>query len=413
MPSIFVEHELPNGLRVSCEVMPRVQSAAAAFLVRTGARDEQPREHGVSHFLEHMCFKGTATRSSQEINIRFDELGAIYNAYTGKEHTVYYGWVPARRIEEQIELLADMMRPALPPADFETERHVILEEIAMGDDSFDRLVWNFVHAVAFGEHPLAHEVLGEKETIAGLPRERMLQYHDRRYAAENLHLVAAGAIDPQAVFAAAGRYCGGWARGGRDGRLRPPLPNLPTGVRRLKLERFKQQSVVLLFPAVPRGHADEENLEALTAIFGGHNSRCYWNIVQKGICTDAGALWIAYEDCGLLALYADGEPERCAEMLTALRAEAQTLSEGGVGTDEVQRVKNQRRTHLALESECPRTRVMQLVDDLETHGTLRTAEARLAAVEAVTPESIASYLRRYPISGGGLLISSGPRDWPE
>jgi predicted Zn-dependent peptidase len=310
MPSTFVEHMLPNGLRVSCEVMPRVRSAAAAFLARTGARDEHDPEHGVSHFLEHMCFKGTPARSSLEINIRFDELGAIYNAYTGKEHTVYYGWVPAERIDAQIELLADMMRPALPPAEFETERKVILEEIAMGDDSFERLVWNFVHASVFGEHPLAHEVLGEKETIAGLPRERMVQYHGRRYATANLHLLTAGAIEPEAVFAAAGRYCGSWGRGRPDGVLRPGVPELPTGVRRLKLERFKQQSVVLLFPAVPRGHAAEEDLEAFTAIYGGHNSRCYWNIVQKGICTDAGAVWIAYEDCGLLALYADGEAQR-------------------------------------------------------------------------------------------------------
>src|SRR5512140_1872032 len=97
--SLFAEHELPNGLRVVCEVVPRVRSAAAAFLARTGARDETSPEHGVSHFLEHMCFKGTPKRSSIEINVRFDELGAIYNAFTGKEHTVYYGWVPAGRLD--------------------------------------------------------------------------------------------------------------------------------------------------------------------------------------------------------------------------------------------------------------------------------------------------------------------------
>lgn len=412
MQSSFVEHELPSGLRVVCEVMPRVRSAAAAFLARTGARHEVPEQHGVSHFLEHMAFKGTATRQAHEINVRFDELGSIYNAYTGKEHTVYYGWVPAERLDAQIELLADMMRPSLPLADFETERKVVLEEIAMSDDSFDRLVWNFVHETIFGRHPLGHEILGEKATIQGLAHDVLVGYHRRRYSADNMCLIASGAVEPEAVFAAAGRYCGAWQRATNGTVPSEPVPPLPGGVRKLKLDRFKQQSVALAFPAVPRGHADEESIEAFTGLFGGHNSRCYWNIVQKGICTDAGAMWLAYEDCGYLLLFADGEPERCEEMIAALKAEAQAVAEKGFRPDEVQRVKNQRRTHLALEAENPRTRVMQLVDDIETHGYLRTADTRIAAVEAVTQKTIASYLQHHPITGEGLLFSCGPRDWP-
>ncbi|MEW6252835.1 MAG: pitrilysin family protein [Planctomycetota bacterium] len=411
MQSNFVEHVLPGGLRVVCEVVPRVRSAAAAFLVRTGARDEAPPEHGVSHFLEHMCFKGTPTRNSLEINIRFDELGAIYNAFTGKEHTVYYGWVPAGRLEEQIELLADMLRPSLPAADFEVERKVILEEIAMKDDSFEHAVWNFVHTVLFGAHSLGHEILGEKETIAELPHASLRDYHRRRYAANNVCLVAAGALEPEAVFAAAGRYCGTWTAS-RDGAIRAQPPAFPTGVHKLKLDRFKQQSVALLYPGIPHGHPLEESVEAFQALFGGHNSRCYWNIVQKGICTEAGAAWVAYGDCGVLAVFADGEPERCEEMLAALREQTREVSEQGFRPDEIQRVRNQRRTQLALETESPRTRVMQLVDDLETHGGPRTAESRMAAVEAVSERTVADYLTQYPISGEGVLISCGPRDWP-
>ena len=412
MPSTFAEHQLPSGLRVVCEVMPGVRSAAVAFLARTGARHETPTQHGVSNFLEHMCFKGTSRRDARAINVRFDDLGSIYNAYTSKEHTVYYGWVPAPRLEDQLELLADMLRPALPPEEFETERKVILEEIAMNDDSLDRLVWNFAHEVIFGGHSLGHEVLGEKETIQGLPRETMVAYHDRRYAADNVCLLAAGALEPEAVFAATGRHCGDWCRGDNGTLATAPVPPLPTGVRKLKLDRFKRQIVMLVYPAVPRGDADEESLEAFTSLFGGHNSRCYWNIVQKGICTEAGAFWIAYEDCGVVALYADGEPERCEQMLAALRDEARKVSEAGFRPDEVQRVKNQRRTHLALEAENPRTRVMQLVDDLETHGCVRTPDARLAAVAAVSEKTITACLARHPISGYGLLLSCGPRDWP-
>lgn len=412
MPSTFATHELPNGLRVVCEVMPRVRSAAAAFLVLTGARHEFPPQHGVSHFLEHMCFKGTATRDWHALNVRFDELGSIYNAYTSKEHTVYYGWVPAARLDPQVELLADMLRPRLAREDFEMERNVILEEIAMNDDSFDRVVWNFLHEVVFGPHALGHEILGEKDTIANLAHETLVDYHRRRYAADHICLVAAGALEPEAVFAATGRYCEHWQRGA-DGHVPDePPPLLPTGTFTRRVERFTQQSVMLVYPSVPHGHPDEESLEAFAALFGGGNSRCYWNIVQKGICTQAGAAWIAYRDQGLLVLYADGEPQRCEEMLDALRREARAVMRDGFRPDEVQRVKNQRRTHLALEAESPRTRVMQLIDDLETRGALRTAEARLAAVEAVTARSIARALARSRIDGDGLLLACGPRAWP-
>lgn len=411
MKSTFTEHYLPNGLRVVCESMPTVRSAAAGFLARTGSRHERRPEHGVSHFLEHMCFKGSAKRDWREINIRFDDLGSIYNAFTGKEHTVYYGWVPKGNIEPQVELLADMMRPSLPPGDFETERNVILEEIAMTGDSFDHHVWNFLHEVLFDQHPLAHEILGEQETIAGLPRDTMVDYHRRRYAADNVTLIASGNIEPEQIFAAAGRYCGKWKRNGTPLDLGTP-PVLPTGVRKKQLEQFQQHSVILIYPGVPHNHAAADSIEAFTSLFGGHNSRCYWNIVQKGICTQAGAAWISYADCGFMALFANGEPQRCEEMLAALKAQAQEVTDKGFTDLELKRVRNQRRTQFAVEGENPRTRFMQLVDDLEVYDQLRTVESRLAGIEAVSTASIADYLRKYPITGDGLLLSIGPRDWP-
>lgn len=412
MQSSFVEHTLPNGLRVVCEVMPRLRSAAAGFFVRTGSRHERPDEHGVSHFLEHMCFKGTQGRDSRAINVRFDELGSIYNAFTSKEHTLYFGWVPAGRLTDQLELLADIIRPALPPDEFEMERKVVLEEIAMSGDSFDHHVWNFLHECCFGSHPLAHEILGEQETIERLPREAMVDYHRRRYAPGNLTLVATGALDPEEFFAVAGRLCGDWRprRNGGDGM--PPPSAIGAGVRKYKLDQFQQQSVILLFPSVPSGHPAGESIEVFQSIFGGMNSRCYWNIVQKGICSEAGVAWLSYLDCGLMALYADGLPEQCEAMVVALREQAEDVMRNGFRPDEIQRVKNRRRTHLALEAENPRTRMMQLSDDLETYGHIRGVDARLAAVEAVSEKTIADYLMEHPITGEGLLLSCGPRDWP-
>lgn len=413
MNPTVLDTKLPNGLRIVCETLPNVRSVAVGFLVAAGARHESPPEHGVSHFLEHMCFKGTARRTWHDINVRFDELGSIYNAFTGKEHTLYFGWVPAARRGEQLELLADMLRPALPPEEFETERKVILEEIAMSADNFAHHVWNFLHESLFGSHPLAHEILGEKESIERLPRQTMVEYLQSRYAPANVTLIASGAIDARPFVAEAERFCGDWRSPANGRRPLAPPGDFPRGARRKVLSQFQQQSVIEVFASLPQGHADAESIEAFTSLFGGFNSRCYWNIVQKGICTQAGAAWLAYQDCGYMALYADGEPENCEAMLAALREQAREVTQRGFSTDEVQRVKNRRRTQLAVEAESPKTRLMQLADDLEVYGVPRSAEERMAAVEAVSPASIADYLARCPIVGNGLLLGCGPRAWPE
>lgn len=412
MRSTFVENTLPNGLRVICESMPNVSSAALAMFVRTGSRHEAPDQHGVSHFLEHMCFKGSHRRSCHDINVRFDELGSIYNAFTSKEHTVYYGWVPAQRAAEQLDLLADLVRPVLPPADYETERNVILEEIAMGDDAFERHVSNFLHKAIFPNHPLAHEILGEKETIEKLPREDMAAYLRNRYTPDNITLVATGAVDAQEIFAAAGRLCSGWQRASEGAApLAAPAP-LAAGVHKLVLKQFQQQEILLVFPAPGVGAADEEDIETFVSLFGGHNSRCYWNIVQKGLAAHAGVVWLAYEGVGAIVLYAAGEPDQCEQMVKALRGQAREIMKHGFKAEEVQRVKNQRRTQLALEGESPRTRLMQVIDDVESRGAPRTIANNLAAVSAVTPKSIQRFLRKWPIDGEGTIVSVGPRDWP-
>ncbi len=412
MPITVQEHYLPNGLRVVVESMPRVRSAAMGFLIRTGSRWEAGAEHGVSHFLEHMCFKGTERRTCEQINVRFDDLGSIYNAFTGKEHTFYYGWLPAARGADQLELLADMMRPTLPPEDYETERKVILEEIAMNADNFGHHVWNFLHETLFPGHPLAHEILGEKDTIAELPRQTMVDYLAARYAPNNVTLIATGQVEPAAVFATAGQLCERWVRSRGDGRHLAPPPPPPRGVFKLQLPQFKQHSLIAAYRSVPVADARAESIEAFTSLFGGFNSRCYWNIVQKGVCSQAGAMWLAYQDCGVMALYADGEPERCEEILAALRAQAEDVCRNGFRDHEVQRVKNRRRTQLAIEGENPRTRLMQVVDDLESHDHVRSSDERLAAVEAISAASIQGYLREFPIVGEGALLSCGPRDWP-
>lgn len=407
----YTLHTLDNGLRVVIERMPDVRSAAAGFLVRTGARDETPELAGVSHFLEHMMFKGTSKRRWQDITVDFDRMGSSYNAYTSEDRTIYYGWVRTADIAKQIELLADMIRSTLPPEEFTMEKNVILEEIAMSKDQLEHVAIEFLQEKVFAGHALAWPILGYEQTVRDLTRDQMWHYFQERYAPDNIMLVVAGNVEPKEIIAFAEENCGSWPRSGTTTRRTPPTIHAGTDV--LTVDRFKQQIVVLTFPSV--GAADElsETCSAVATILGGENSRFFWNIIQTGLSSRAGAYYMDYTDCGALLLYGSCQPENCEKLLDALRAEAKRISREPVQQHEINRVKNRRRTSLALESEAPYHRLTQLMDDMEYHGAPRTVAQMLAEVDAVSVDTIREYLRRFPIEGPGHLASVGPRSWPD
>ena len=407
----FVEHTLANGLRIAIEPMPHVRSAAAGFLVRTGSRDETPQLAGVSHFLEHMCFKGTAKRTWREITIDFDNLGSTYNAYTSKERTVYFGWVRVDDLEKQLELLTDMMQSAIPPDEFEMEKKVILEEIARSDDQIDHSIRDLIHKNLYAGHPLAWPVLGTQESIGRMTRGELFGYFQSRYHPANMLLAVAGAIDPRAAIEMAERICGGWAaRTPRPGRAQPPAFNQGVAVR--QVDRFQQQALVLAYPAPSAVHADRETADVFASVLGGHNSRFFWKIVQAGIAPQVGAGRVDYCDAGFMMAWGFCEPSKSEQLLEAMRAEITRISRAGATEDEVQRVKNRAKTALATEAESPYYRLMQVFQDLDDFGRPRTATERLAAVEAVTPAAIRDYVERWPMTSAGHLTSLGPRKWP-
>jgi predicted Zn-dependent peptidase len=188
----FRKQALANGLQIVAECNDEAHSTAVGFFVETGARDESDDVSGVSHFLEHMMFKGTPTRTADDVNREFDEMGAHYNAFTSEEHTVYYAAVLPEHQTTAVELLADILRPSLREEDFNTEKQVIVEEIRMYQDQDDRVKQAF-----FGPHPLARSVLGTAQSIRELPVEKMRAYFDRRYSPDNITLVGSGRIDFQ------------------------------------------------------------------------------------------------------------------------------------------------------------------------------------------------------------------------
>ncbi|HEY2893301.1 MAG TPA: pitrilysin family protein, partial [Pirellulales bacterium] len=213
----FLSRTLPNGLQVVAECNPEAHTSAMGFFVQTGARDETDEVSGVSHFLEHMMFKGTPTRSGDDVNREFDEMGAHYNAFTSEEHTVYYAAVLPEYQTSAVELLGDIIRPSLREEDFNTEKQVILEEIRMYDDQPPFGADEKCKAALFGPHPLGRSVLGTIESIRNLPVTAMREYFERRYAPGNITLAAAGRIDFEQLVATVERVGGKW-QPVKDGR---------------------------------------------------------------------------------------------------------------------------------------------------------------------------------------------------
>ncbi|HPF37458.1 MAG TPA: pitrilysin family protein [Phycisphaerae bacterium] len=407
----FHEHTLKNGLRIVVETMPHVRSAAAGFLVRTGARDETPDLAGVSHFVEHMCFKGTKKRGWEQITRDFDDMGSTYNAYTSKERTVYFGWVRVEDLERQIELLADMMQSQMPSEEFDMEKNVILEEIAMSDDSLERKVYDLLHERLYAGHPLSWPVLGTTESITALSRDSLYGYFADRYHPRNMVLIVTGAVEPKAVYDIAERICGDWAPAEpRPDRARPKATL--TGVHKGVVDRFQRQAIGILYPAPSAADEDRDIGDLVASILGGRNSRFFWNIVQTGVAANVAAGRLDYCDEGLMLAFGFTEPDRADELLGAMRKEIATLQSGGVTEDEVQRVRNRVATSLASEGEAPYYRFMQMIQEIDVFGLPRTVEQRLAVLEKATPAVVREYLARWPLQGDGAVISLGPRDWP-
>jgi predicted Zn-dependent peptidase len=201
----FRDHTLENGLEIIAECNDEAHSTAVGFFVQTGARDESDDVAGVSHFLEHMAFKGTVHRSAEDVNREFDEMGAHYNAFTSEENTVYYAAVLPEYQTSAIELLGDILRPALREQDFDTEKQVIIEEIRMYDDQPPFGADDKCKAAHFGSHPLGRSVLGTVQSIADLPVDAMRDYFRRRYSPGNIKLVGAGRIDFKSLVEAVRR----------------------------------------------------------------------------------------------------------------------------------------------------------------------------------------------------------------
>ena len=396
-PETFHRITLDNGLTIIGEHHPRAQSVAAGYFVTTGARDEEAELAGVSHFLEHMLFKGTERRSAEAINREFDELGANYNAFTSDERTAYYGAVLPERGAELLDLLSDMMRPALREGDFDMEKNVILEELAMYDDRPSFKLFEEGNRRYYGAHPLGNPVLGSPESIGALTRAQLLDYFERRYAADNLILAVAGRFSWDEVVAQIAAATGRWQAQGAARRY-PPLSGA-RGVEVLTRPNVKRLYAAAYAPGVsvkdPRRYA----AAILASCLGDDaGSRLYWALVDPGLAESASLSHDAADDLGTFVGYLSTAPEQAEAALERFRQVLMEVQDRGLDEAEWRRAQRKFATSLTLRGETPFGRLMSF-------GTHYQATGEYLSVQAMVDQLLGT-----PLEAGQAILAARPFD---
>ena len=394
MPATFQRETLDNGLSIIAETDPAAHTAAAGFFVRTGARDERPEVMGVSHFLEHMMFKGTARRSADDVNREFDEIGANYNAYTSGELTCFYASTLPEHFERSVDILGDILRPALRQADFDTEKGVILEEIAMYKDNPFWVLYEKAMEQYFGPHPLAHRVLGTDDTIRALQRDQMQTYFDARYSADNTVVALAGRVNFRHAVEQIKALCGKWSKTGAARDSSAP----PTREASFTLKDAKVNRAYLLMITPGPSSTDPRRYAASMlgqVLGGGDNSRLHWALVEPGTAEEAVAAYDPRDGCGDYYVYASCDPDRADEVWSVVEAQIDGLV-ASLKPDDLERLRNKLATSVTLAGERPAGRMQRLGRLWTYERAYRPLEEELAAINAVTLDDLRAVHAAFP-----------------
>jgi predicted Zn-dependent peptidase len=402
----FLKHQLPNGLEILAEVNEDAHSESVGFFVRTGSRDETDDVAGVSHFLEHMCFKGTPRRSADDVNREFDEIGAHYNAFTSEECTVYYASVLPEYQEASIDILADIMRPSLRQDDFDMEKKVILEEIQMYLDQPPYGMDDRIKELHLGKHPLAKSVLGTSTSITDLARDKMHAYFASRYSPGSVFVAAAGKVNFPALIEQVAARCGDW-------KPQPAPRDVPRASSVHKFELVHRptttQQYVLQIADAPASEDDDRFAAKLLATIVGDDSgsRMYWELTESGLAESASLGHYEYQGLGMFYTWLACEPDAAEENLELLDSIYRTVEADGVTEVELRQAKNKVKARVVLSSERPRSRLFNVGGNWLQRREYRTVADDLEELERVTVADVRAVLQKYPLSACST-ITVGP-----
>lgn len=392
----FREAVLDNGLRIIAEVDPNAHTSAAGFWIATGARDEKTRLMGVSHFLEHMMFKGTDTRTAEQVNRDFDDLGAVNNAFTSAEMTAYWIHLLPEHLEQGVRILADILRPALRQEDFDAEKEVILEEIAMYEDQPFWVLYEHALSRFYGDHPLAHRVLGTNDTVSALSCDELRAYFQARYSSDNTTLAAAGAIDFDALVELARETCGKWKPTGPT-RVRPDRVEV-VDRSSLELPSLAQAYLLMLAPAPDAKSPDRYPAGMLAHTFGGDDSSfLYWSLVESGIAEEAQCSFDGRDGAGEYATFAVCAPDSIPKVEEMILEEIDGLP-GKIVQDDLDRARARIATGAVIASERPLGRMNRIAASWLRQEEYVPLEEEMKRIDAITVEDLRVCAEKYPIT---------------
>ena len=397
---------LDNGLQVIAELNDRARSVASGFFVKAGSRDEAADVAGVSHFLEHMVFKGTPRRDALAVNRDFDRVGAKHNAQTSEEDTFYHVTCLPEYLPRAFDILSDILRPSLREDDFDTEKKVIIEEIKMYLDNPMSVAYDAAKALHFGPHPLGKTILGTTESITAMKVEAMRDYFASKYSPSNIVLAFAGRTDWENVVELARTRCGEWS-GGETSREAVP----PRGTGRFEaLLRAddQQQTVIGVCDGPPLESADRYAAQLLATVLGDHTgSRLYWALVDPGHADGAELSYQDYNQAGALFTFLSCVPDETHNNLARVAEVYRETLRDGLSADELNQAKNKVLARSVLRSERPMGRLGSLGFLWTYRREYQSLADELEAYSGVTLGDVRRVLDQWPLLPM-TIVSVGP-----
>jgi predicted Zn-dependent peptidase len=397
---------LSSGLTVVTAPMPHLETASLGVWVASGSRDERPDEHGISHLLEHMAFKGTSRRTARQIAEEIEAVGGDLNAATSVETTAYYARVLKADVPLALDVLSDILSdPSFDPEELQREQNVIVQEIGASEDTPDDLIWDRLQSTAFPDQPVGRSILGTRETVRSFDRRKLAGYLARNYRAPDMVIVAAGAVDHHTVLTEAERRFAAF----NGPAAPPPEPASFVGGSHIEPRDLEQVHVALAMPGLPIRDPTLYDLQVFTNVLGGGmSSRLFQEVrEQRGLCYAIYAFHAPYSDVGMFGLYAGTDADDLPELMQVVVAEINTAAET-ITDAEIARAKAQMKAGLLMALESSSTRAEQLARQLIHWGRPIPLEELVAKIDAVTVESARAAGRALIVRGRPAVAALGP-----
>ncbi len=407
----FLQHTLSNGLRIIGEFIPHYRSVSVGLWVESGSQYETPRENGISHFIEHMLFKGTESRTARDIAEEMDAVGGQLNAFTSKECTCFYAKVVDEHLALAMDVISDLvLHSKLDEDDIAREKGVVIEEINMAEDSPEDLAFELLMLAHYGDQPVSRPILGTVDTVSAFTQADIRDYMKRMYCPERSVLALAGNFKWENVIEQAEKLYGEWEKSGVNKPETGTVAVAPTKLIRKK--DIEQTHICIGFPSAKIGSKDIYPLALMNSVYGGAmSSRLFQTIrEERGMAYTVYSYPNSYTDTGMLAVYAGTSPEHADEVVKLILKETENLRENGLTEKEFTQARDQLLASFILGLESTSSRMNSIGRRLLIQGDTRTDDEVVEKIKSITLEEVNEVTRRVLSSPFSVAIVGNGAD---